>query len=95
MAVYASLLSTIPMPQQNWQTKDNTPAAASIKVSDVADDRPSDDTSKSFISRYLDNLKEKMLQSRLKKLEAIPAEKLSPNQQAELEANKQSLNYMV
>lgn len=96
MAVYASLLSTIPIPQQNWQTKCASPTVASIKVSDVEDERQLEDApSKSFVSRFIENLKQTYLQKRLKKLENIPEDKRTPNQQAELEANKQSMNYMV
>ena len=44
MAIESNLVSQIPLPSQNWQTKSNVPAVASVKVSDVEDDTPHNTT---------------------------------------------------
>lgn len=90
----ASLLSTIPTTTQNWQTQSKTPIIASVRVGDVVGEEPKQDN-RSFITKYIDKLKENMIQKRIKKLESIPPEKRTPAQQAEYDANKQSMNYMV
>lgn len=90
----ASLLSTIPVPAQNWQTQSKTPIVASIRVGDVVCDEPEKDN-RSFITKIIDRLKENMIQKRIKKLESIPPEQRTPAQQAEYDANKQSMNYMI
>ena len=96
MAVYASLLSTIPIPQQQWQTKSQTPVVASVNVGDVlrnGESSPVTLTDKSF--GFLDRLKQSLIEKRLKKLESISPENRTPAQQAELDANKKALDYMV
>ena len=40
MAVYASLLSQVPIPQRQWQTKTDTPAVASVVVGDISNTKP-------------------------------------------------------
>lgn len=101
MAVYASLLSSIPVPKQQWQTKSDIPVVASVKVADVDDSdsaaiqKKSSDSHTSLFGRYIANLKQKMLETRIKKLESIPEQSRTPVQQAELEANKKSLDCMV
>lgn len=98
MAVYASLLSTIPIPQQQWQTKTQTPVVASVNVGEVIyDDKNSTSiTSKSEKQIGLwDRIKQSLVEIRLKKLENIAPEKRTPAQQAEIDANKKALNYMV
>lgn len=96
MAVYASLLSTIPLPSQNWQTQSTVPSVASIKVGDISNDctqkLPGED---SFSSGILSRLRNYFLQKRLQKLESIPPEKRTAVQQAEIEANKKSLDCVV
>lgn len=90
----ASLLSTIPVPSQNWQT--NTPApVASIKVGDVINDSIEQTDNRSFFTKLIDSIKEKLVQKRIKKLESIPPEQRTPAQQAEIDANKQSMNYVI
>lgn len=95
MAVYASLLSTIPMPQQNWQAKSNVPAVASVKVGDITDCVQEVSVQEPDSTGMFARLKNYFLQKRLKQLENIPPEKRTAVQQAELEANKQSLNCVV
>lgn len=95
MAVYASLLSTIPMPQQNWQAKSSVPAVASVKVGDFTDCVQDVQVQESDDTGMFARLKNYFLQKRLKQLENIPPEKRTAVQQAELEANKQSLNCVV
>lgn len=90
----ASLLSTIPMPAQNWQTKTTAPVA-SIKVGDVTDEGETQSDNRSFLTKFIDNMKEKFIQKRIKKLESIAPEHRTPAQQAEIDANKQSLNYVI
>lgn len=96
MAVYASLLSTIPIPQQQWQTKSQTPIVASVNVGDVlyCDKRSSFQTTDKQLG-FWDRLKQSFVEKRLKKLENIPPENRTPAQQAEIDANKKALDYMV
>ena len=68
MAVYASLLSTVPIPQQQWQTKSQIPVVASVKVGDIVCD-DAKNNGRSFFARYIDALKNKILENRIKKLE--------------------------
>ncbi len=101
MPVYASLLSNVPVPEQNWQTKPNAPAIASVKVGEVCDSGYSqpnvvqDDSSKTIFGKWVDNLRQKLVQKRMQKLESIPEDKRTPAQQAEYEANQKSLNCVV
>lgn len=96
MAVYASLLSTVPIPQQQWQTKSQIPVVASVKVGDVVyQDKglSSSLTDKSI--GFWDRLKQSLVKKRLEKLENIAPENRTPAQQAEIEANKKALNCMI
>lgn len=101
MPVYASLLSNVPVPEQNWHTKSNAPAIASIKVGEVCQSGPSqtnvmqNDSSKTFFGKWINNLRQKLVQKRMQKLESIPEDKRTPAQQAEYEANQKSLNCVV
>lgn len=94
MVAGASLLSTMQKTSQNWQTQNTTPAIASVKVGDVVGDN-TEASKKSFITRIIENLKNRLIQKRIAKLESIPPEQRTPNQQAELDANKQSVNFMI
>ncbi len=93
MVAGTSLLSSMPKPSQNWQ-QHTAPVIASVKVGDVVggDSKPQ---KKSFLSRLFDNLRTRLVQKRIAKLESIPPEKRTPTQQAELDANKQSVNFMI
>ncbi len=96
MAVYASLLSTIPIPQQQWQTKSQTPVVASVNVGDVLSTNKNQSSSLADKSLgFWDRVKQSLIQKRLKKLESISPENRTPAQQAEIDANKKALNYMV
>lgn len=96
MAVYASLLSTIPIPQQQWQTKSQTPVVASVNVGDVLlNDKSSSYTLPKQSLGFWDRLKQSLIERRLKKLENISPENRTLAQQAEIDANKKALNYMV
>ena len=90
----ASLLSTMQKPSQNWQNQNTTPIIASVKVSDVIGENTNTEK-KSFITEFIEGIKTKMVQKRIAKLESIPPEKRTPTQQAELDANKQSVSFMV
>lgn len=90
----ASLLSTIPVPSQNWQMATPAPVA-SIKVGDVTDDGTEKTDNSSFFTKLVETIKEKLIQKRIKKLESIPPEQRTPAQQAEIDANKQSVNYVI
>ena len=94
MIAGTSLISTMQKPSQNWQTQTTTPAIASVKVGEVVGDN-SETPKKSFITRIIENLKTRLVQKRIAKLESIPPEKRTPTQQAELDANKQSVNFMI
>ena len=94
MVAGASLISTMQKTSQNWQTQNTPPAIASVKVGDVVGDN-TEAPKKSFITRIIENLKNRLIQKRIAKLESIPPEQRTPNQQAELDANKQSVNFMI
>ncbi len=94
MIAGTSLISTMQKPSQNWQTQTATPVIASVKVGDVVGDN-GETTKKSFVTRIIDNLKSRLVQKRIAKLESIPPEKRTPTQQAELDANKQTVNFMI
>ena len=99
MVVYASLLSKIPITEKNWQIKSNVPSVASVKISDIEEDRPFYDKEPLFKNNFLNKLATKIkniyAQKRIEKLENIPEESRTPVQKAEIEANKQSLDYVV
>ena len=78
---------------QTYQTQNQAPAIASVKVADVVG--YSETPKKSFFSRFAENIKTRLIQKRIAKLESIPPEKRTPNQQAELDANKQTVNFMI
>lgn len=96
MAIESNLVSQIPLPSQNWQIKSNVPAVASVKVSDVEDDTP-DNTAvvQNKSNGFFEKIKAYFVAKRIKQLENIPAEKRTPAQQAEIEANQKSADYMV
>lgn len=93
MTVYASLLSQVPIPQKQWQTKSDTPVIASVNVGGVVVDGANPELSR--FERFLETIKSKILKKRLAKLESIPQEKRTLVQQAEIDANKNSFDYMV
>ena len=99
MAVYASLLNSIPLPQKQWQTKSDVPSVAAVKVGDITGGRDGavcvDNGCSSDSKGWLAVFRNYLLAKRLKKLESIPEEKRTPAQQAEIEANKQSFNCMI
>ena len=96
MAVYASLLSTVPIPQQQWQTKSQIPVVASVKVGDVVyQDKGSSSSLTDKSIGFWDRLKQSLVKKRLEKLENIAPENRTPAQQAEIEANKKALNCMI
>ena len=98
MPVYASLLSTMPVQEQNWKTKSNVPPVASVKVSEVNEGFRADKDPVfgiSFLDNLFEKLKQKYTEKRIKKLENIPPEKRTQIQQDELDANKRALNYTV
>lgn len=82
-----SLLNKIPIQVQQPQVVADIPAAVS-----VADVLKNDDTkeTKGLFQRFVDNLKERYMQRRIKKLESKPVEQLSQVEKAELEANKKA-----
>ena len=90
----ASLLSTIPVPSQQSTGVKSTPIVASVKVGDIVCD-DAKNNGRSFFARYIDALKNKILENRIKKLENIAPENRTPAQQAEIDANKNSVNCMV
>ena len=94
MIAGTSLISTMQKPSQNWQTQTATPVIASVKVGDVVGNN-GETTKKSFVTRIIDNLKSRLVQKRIAKLESIPPEKRTPTQQAELDANKQTVYFMI
>ena len=94
MTAGTSLISTMQKPSQNWQPQTVAPAIASVKVGEVVGDN-TETPKKSFITRIIENLKTRLVQKRIAKLESIPPEKRTPTQQAELDANKQSANFMI
>ena len=93
MTAHASLLSQIPMPQAQWKTITQTPVVASVKVGDVGDTAKYEKTDFQF--GFIEKIKQKLIEKRLAKLENIPPERRTPVQQAEIEANKKSLDYMI
>ena len=93
MTAYASLLSQIPIPQKQWQTTTKAPIVASVKVGEI--DGLSKSEQSDFGLSFLDKIKQKLVEKRLAKLESIPPEKRTAIQQAEIEANKKSLDYMI
>ena len=94
MIAGTSLISTMQKTSQNWQIQTATPVIASVKVGDVVGNN-GETTKKSFVTRIIDNLKSRLVQKRIAKLESIPPEKRTPTQQAELDANKQTVNFMI
>ena len=93
MTAYASLLSQIPMPQRQWQTVVKAPVVASVKVGDVGACTNSANTDSK--TGFVEKIKQKLIEKRLASLESIPPEKRTLVQQAEIEANNKSLDYMV
>lgn len=94
MPVYSSLLSTIPIPEKQWQTKSETPVIASVKVGNVETETEKNaqtEANSSFLGKYIEKLKQKVLERRLKKLESIPEAQRTPAQKAEIEANNLSV----
>ena len=70
MVAGASLLSTMQKTSQNWQTQNTTPAIASVKVGDVVGDN-TEAPKKSFITRIIENLKNRLIQKELQNLKAF------------------------
>ncbi len=96
MAIESNLVSQIPIPVQNWQTKSNIPSVATVKVNDIEENTPEcaqNNTKKT--DSFFEKIKAYFVEKRLKHLENIPAEKRTPLQQAEIEANQKSADYMV
>lgn len=88
MVTGASLLTQIPMPKHIPQYSNESAPIASICVGDVNADKPEN---KDFIER----MKDIFIKKRIKSIENKPLEKRSETEKAELEANKQALDYMV
>ena len=96
MSLESGLVSKIPFPSQNWQTKTNVPPVASIKVSDVEDEGRQNTASVQDKSNvFFEKIKAYFVAKRIKQLKNIAEDKRTPAQQAEIEANKKSADYMV
>ena len=78
---------------QSWQSKTDTPVIASIKVGDVTDSAQLDKPEAN--DNFLQKLRNYFINKRRQKLESIPPEKRTASQQAEIEANKKSVDYML
>ena len=92
MVAGTSLISVMQKTSQNRQTQTATPVIASVKVGNIAGDN-SETPKKSFFTRIIENLKTRLVQKRIAKLESIPPEKRTVSQQAEIEANEKQIVY--
>jgi len=90
MTVSRSLLAQIPLPKQ--EMKPTTPVA-SIKVGDVEADKSCVENNTS--NNWLDRLKNKIIEYRMKKIAQKSPEERTPNEQAEYEANQKSMNCVI
>lgn len=88
MVAGANLLTQIPIPKHIPHYSNESAPVASIRVGDVSGDKPEN---KGFIEK----IKDSFIQKRIKTIENKPPEKRSETEKAELEANKQALDYMV
>ena len=96
MSLESGLVSKIPFPSQNWQTKTNVPPVASVKVSNVEDKgRQNIESLQDKSNGLFEKIKAYFVAKRIKQLENIPEDKRTPAQKAEIEANKKSADYMV
>lgn len=96
-----SLLSQIPLPSQNQKTQ-MQPAVASVKVGDVEiEGSGSYPTSQNpslplpEAKGFFEKLKNKFIQYRMNKIAQKSPEQRTETEQAEYEANQQSLNSVI
>lgn len=88
-----SLLNKIPLPTQTQQTP---VVPASVRVGEVSAKEGSESAVvKNENPSFVERIKTRILEKRIKSIENKPPEKRSETEQAELEANKTALNYMV
>lgn len=98
--ISSNLISQIHKMKETRLTQNVSQPVASINISDVEEGAPLRFEDEpifrfKFLNNLFDKIKKIILKKRIEKLENISPEKITPNQKAELEANKLSLDYML